>query len=171
VTIGPAHVDDLVVLPKIEREAATLFAGWHIPLEVLEEETPLDAFTAAQRDGRLWVARSESGCVVGFALVQLVGGQPHLEEIDVLPSFGRQGVGRALVHAVKAWARASGYASLTLTTFRDIPWNAPFYERMGFHEVPAYALSPALQTLVREETERGLDPATRVVMSCRVSAA
>jgi len=169
--IQPACIDDLEVLPRIEREAAALFVGWQVPLEVLQEQTPLQEFAAAQRDGRLWVARSQDDSVVGFALVDFVGGEPHLEEIDVLPSHGRQGVGRALVQVVQAWARASRYVSLTLTTFRDIPWNAPFYGRVGFREVSPQELSPALQMVVREEAARGLDPARRVVMSCSVGAA
>jgi len=170
-TIQPASIDDLEDLPRIEREAASLFAGWRVPLEVLREQTPLHEFAAAQRNGRLWVARSQGGRVVGFALVDLVGGEPHLEEMDVLPSYGRQGIGRALVQVVQAWARASGYVSLTLTTFRDIPWNAPFYGRVGFQEVSPQELSPALESVVREEAARGLDPALRVVMSCSVGAA
>jgi GNAT superfamily N-acetyltransferase len=169
-TIEPACVSDLEVLPSIEREAASLFAGWDVPIEVLQEQTTLQEFSAAQRAGRLWVARTQRG-VVGFALVDLVGGEPHLEEMDVLPSQGRQGIGRALVQAVQAWARVSGYASLTLTSFRHVPWNAPFYERIGFREIPLQELSPALQAVVREEAGRGLDPATRVVMSCSVGAA
>jgi GNAT superfamily N-acetyltransferase len=165
-SIEPACIDDLDALPGIEREAAALFTGWQVPLSVLQEQTSLRHFAAAQRDGRLWVARSPGGEVVGFALVDLVGGEPHLEEMDVLPSHGRQGIGRALVGAVQAWARASGYDLLTLTTFRDVPWNAHFYRRVGFQEVSPQDLSPELQSLVREEAARGLDPARRVVMSC-----
>jgi len=164
-TIEAACREDLEALPGIEREATSLFAGWPVPMEVLQEETSLQEFSAAQRAGRLWVARSQGGSAVGFALVDLIAGGPHLEEMDVLPSHGRQGIGRALVRTVLAWARASGYASLTLTTFRDVPWNAPFYARLGFLEVPPRELSPGLQERVREEAARGLDPRTRVVMS------
>lgn len=169
-TIEPARIEDIAQLSAIEREAASLFAGWQVPIEVLEEETSLPEFSAAQRAGRLWVARSNGGSVVGFALVDLVGGRPHLEEIDVHPSHGRRGIGRALVEAVRAWARASGYTSLTLTTFREIPWNAPFYERIGFRVLPTHELSPDLQAVVRDEAARGLDPAARVVMVCVIDS-
>jgi GNAT superfamily N-acetyltransferase len=171
ITVQPARIDDLDDLPGIEREAAGLFVGWHVPLEVLQETTPLDEFAAAQRRGHLWVARSQSAGVFGFALVELVDGTPHLEELDVAPSHGRQGIGRALVQFVKAWARRSGYTSVTLTTFRDIPWNAPFYARLGFRVLAPAELSPALQSVVADEAARGLDPATRVVMCCSLGAA
>lgn len=166
-----AEPGDLAALPRIEREAASRFVGWTFPLGVLEEETPIEEFLAAQRAGRLWVARLDSGEVVGFAQVEWVGGQPHLEELDVHPAYGRQGIGTALVQTVQRWARASGFSTITLTAFRDVPWNAPFYARVGFRTLPPHALSAELQAVVAEEAGRGLGPATRVVMSCCVDAA
>jgi GNAT superfamily N-acetyltransferase len=171
VTIEIARAEDIAALPSIERDAASLFAGWAIPLAVLQEQTPIHEFAAAQREGHLWVARTHTGVVVGFALVDLVGGQPHLEEMDVHRSHGRQGIGGRLLATVKVWARAAGYSALTLTTFRDVPWNAPFYARSGFRVMFARELSPELQGVLREEAARGLDPATRVVMCCAVGAA
>jgi len=119
---------------------------------------------AAQQDGRLWVARTPGGTPIGFALVEFLDGLPHLEEMDVHPSFGRRGVGTRLLAAVRAWARAQGHAAVTLTTFRDVPWNAPFYASAGFRALAPRELSPALRERVRDEAARGLDPATRVVM-------
>jgi GNAT superfamily N-acetyltransferase len=164
VTIELGRTQDVAALPDIERAAASRFVGWPVPPHVLEEQTPIHELAAAQREGRLWVARTHAGVVVGFALVDRVGGQPHLEEMDVHPSHGRRGIGRRLLAAVQAWAGAAGYSALTLTTFRDVPWNAPFYARCGFR------VSPELLGVLREEAVRGLDPATRVVMSCAVGA-
>jgi len=101
---------------------------------------------------------------VGFALVELDGNLPHLEEIDVHPLYGRRGVGTALVKAVCAWARDRGYAGITLTTYRDIPWNAPFYASLGFEVLSAVELTPELRERVEAEAARGLDPPCRVVM-------
>jgi GNAT superfamily N-acetyltransferase len=115
------------------------------------------------------VAREADGSVVGFAQVELVGGEPHLEEMDVLPSHGRRGIGRRLLGAIQAWTREAGYAALTLTTFRDVPWNAPFYASCGFRILPPAEIPAALRAVVEEEAARGLDPATRVVMHWGVS--
>lgn len=102
---------------------------------------------------------------VGFAQVELIERDTaHLEEIDVDPGHGRRGLGRKLVLQVCDWAAGNGYASVTLTTFRDIPWNMPFYARLGFEIVPRTQLSQALSAIVEDETRRGLDPARRVVM-------
>ena len=70
--------------------------------------------------------------------------RPHLEEVDVHPDHGRRGVGTALVRAVCDWVRRSGHAEITLTTFRALPWNMPFYRRLGFEEMRDDALRPEL---------------------------
>jgi hypothetical protein len=62
------------------------------------------------------------------------------------------------------WAAVHGYESVTLTTFRDLPWNMPFYARLGFAVVPRHDLSPALRCVVEDEDRRGLDASRRVVM-------
>ena len=107
---------------------------------------------------------------VGFALVKMLADDlPHLEELDVEPSHGRCGVGTALVRAVCEWASTIGYPMLTLTTFRSVAWNMPFYARLGFVEIPADELRGELRAVVSEEAGRGLAPATRVAMCYRVT--
>jgi len=163
-SIEPARPEHLRALPEIERQAASLFRGWDVPQSVLEETTPLEEFQTVQAAGLLWVALSPQHHPVGFALVELEGHSPHLEEIDVHPLHGRRGIGTALVKAVCAWAQDRGYIGITLTTYRDIPWNAPFYASLGFEVLAAAELTPYLRARVEDETARGLDPAARVVM-------
>jgi hypothetical protein len=45
-----------------------------------------------------------------------------------------------------------------------VPWNAPYYARLGFRVVEPAALTPALVELLAVEAAHGLDPAQRVVM-------
>ena len=158
-----ARPADLTALPPIELAAAQLLRG-HAPESVLNETTSHHELQKACRDGRLWIARCD-GEPVGFAHVELLESTgAHLEEIDVLPAHGRRGLGTGLVMAVCNWASARGHAFVTLTTFRDVPWNMPFYERLGFSLVAEEHLSPALRARVADETCRGLDPSRRVVM-------
>lgn len=168
--IGPARRRDLAALPGIERAAAALLAG-HAPAAVLRETTPIEVFEAARQAGRLWVARCGSE-PVGFALVGMLAPRhAHLDELDVHPRHGGRGVGAALVRAVCAWAVRRGQRLLTLTTFRRLAWNEPFYARLGFEEFPGAALPPALLEQVQAETARGLDPERRLVMRFRPAAA
>lgn len=168
--IALAAPDDVPALAAIELAAATLLRGW-APESVLNESTDPAHFHAAREAGLLWVVRA-GGEPVGFAHVEMLAPDaPHLEEVDVHPAHGRRGVGAALVRAVCDWTARSGHAGVTLTTFRAVSWNMPFYARLGFEELPPSAWSPALAAVVADETARGLDPALRLVMRWRPPAA
>ncbi len=165
-SIQLARSSDLDLLAAIELAAARLLVG-HAPESILSESMHPDALHAAQEDGRLWVAL-EDDVPVGFAIVEmLANGAPHLNEIDVHPDHGRRGIGAALVRTVCEWAIQSGFDEITLTTFRSVKWNMPFYSRMGFEEIGAADLSPELLEVVRDESSRGLDPEARVAMRYR----
>jgi GNAT superfamily N-acetyltransferase len=164
-----ARPHDVPLLPAIELAAARLFEGL-VPASLMDETTDVEQLAAAQAAGRLWVAVADD-LPVGFAQVVLRDdGVPHLEEIDVHPTHGRRGLGAGLVRAVCDWTAASGHREITLTTFRDVAWNAPFYARLGFEVVGASDWPPAIAAIVADEAARGLDPATRVVMGYRPRA-
>lgn len=165
--IVSARPVDLGRIAAIELAAATLLRG-HAPDSVLNEVTGMDHLRAAQRDGRLWVALADQ-LTVGFAHVELrEPDSVHLEEVDVHPLHGRRGLGTRLMHAVCEWAGERGYRSVTLTTFRDVPWNMPFYMRLGFEEIPGPLLTPALRFILEDEARRGLAASRRVAMCYRV---
>jgi len=69
--------------------------------------------------------------------------------------------GAALVEAAAAWARCRGKARLSLSTFRDIPWNGPYYRRLGFEPMPAEAIGPELRAVREREVANGLEGARR----------
>jgi GNAT superfamily N-acetyltransferase len=74
------------------------------------------------------------------------------------------GLGRRLIQAVVARAREAGVPRLTLTTFRDVPFNAPFYARLGFRIVDEPHLCPRLARIRQEERRNGCELAPRVAM-------
>jgi predicted N-acetyltransferase YhbS len=136
VTIRLARPDDLPHVPTIETSAAEIFArhgqplgdGWS-PTQPEQCEGPLSA-------GLIWIADDEAAGPVGFLAAEVVGDTLHVDEVDVVMPRQRQGLGRRLMEAAIAAAKAKGLAAVTLTTFRDIPWNAPFYASLGFVEFP-----------------------------------
>jgi GNAT superfamily N-acetyltransferase len=167
--IALARPGDLSRIAPIELAAARLLMAY-APEAVLEEVTSDEHLRAAQRDGRLWVALSDD-MPVGFAHAELLEpNAAHLEEIDVHPEHGRQGLGTRLVREVCRWAETRGLGAVTLTTFRDVPWNMPFYARLGFEEITMAALTPALRGVLEDEARRGLDRTRRVVMRWRSAA-
>lgn len=165
--IRPARLSDLPILQDIERAAAELFRSYDVPESVLRDSTSIADFRAALEHGLLWVATGDDDSPIGFACAEILDGYLHLEEVDVDPRHGRRGIGTALVRAVRRSAVERGLSGVTLTTYRDIPWNAPFYRRLGFEELVAAELTEALRNVVREEAERGLEPKQRVVMRWR----
>src|SRR5262249_1929592 len=155
-SIATARERDLLSLPAIELAAARLLVG-HAPESVLSETTDVSKLARLYREGHLWVALADDR-PVGFAQVEVFeAGCAHLDELDVHPDHGRRGLGPRLVGAVCDWACREHFDWVTLSTFRDVPWNMPFYARLGFTVVPSSALSSALVRVVADETRRGLD--------------
>ena len=101
---------------------------------------------------------------MGFAHLEMLEGCVHLEELDVHPAHGRRGVGSALVRAVCAWAQAAEFPAVTLTTYREFPWNAPFYRDLGFRALEPGEFTPGLSALVEKESRKGLEAEKRLVM-------
>ena len=66
---------------------------------------------------------------------------------------------------VEAWGRRTGRPATTLTTFRDVPWNGPYYARLGYRELDATQVGPELAAqMAREATIPGLDASRRCAM-------
>lgn len=158
---APEHV---AALPAIEVAAAALFSPADVPPAMAAAPTAIADLVEAQAAGRLLVALGADGAPIGFALLGEQDGATHVTEIDVHPDHGGRGVGTALLRAAFATAAAAGHRAVTLTTFVHVPWNAPFYARLGFRVLAPDELTPALRATLAGEAARGLDPAKRVAM-------
>lgn len=162
--IRAARASDGDALLEIERLAGARFRDVGMPEIADDDPGSVDQLAEYASNGRSWVAVDETGAALGYVLVDLVDGNTHIEQLSVLPSAQGTGIGRALLDHVATWARARDAAALTLTTFRDVPWNAPLYEHLGFRVLTEPELGPELRSVRARETAHGLDPATRVCM-------
>ena len=163
-TVRPARPSEIDRLRQIEIGAGARFAEIGMP-EIAHDEPPSAAVLGDRlRRDRLWVAVDDDDVPVGYVSAEIVGDLEHIEQLSVLPSHGRQGVGRRLVEHVCAWAQASGSSALTLSTFGDVAWNRPLYEKMGFRVLAEAELTPALHEVRAAEAAAGLDVSTRVFM-------
>jgi hypothetical protein len=61
------------------------------------------------------------------------------------------------VQACCEWAAQAGCAEVTLTTFAQVPFNAPFYARLGFTVIDDAVLPAPLAAMRRREADLGLD--------------
>ena len=166
--IRPATPADAPLLVAIELAAGALYLSQlevtGLTAEILADPYDVKEYAAAQQAGMLWVAVDEADTPIGFAMLAEIDQWLHLDELDVHPAHGRRGIGTALVQHVCRLAKAAGYPGVTLSTFRDVAWNAPFYRRFGFQIVPTGALTPGLQALVASEQAGGLRTDLRVIM-------
>lgn len=155
--IRPTLAGDIPLLPSIERSAAQAFLSvpslaWLAAGEVLSEfEHQL--FVQAQAS---WVAVDEHERVMGFLCARLEGDALHIHEVSVAQQAQGQGLGRGLIAQAIGAARGMGCAEVTLTTFAQVPWNAPFYQRLGFAVISQEQLGERLLGILEEERRLGL---------------
>lgn len=159
-----AQSEDLPLLSDIERSASTLFQN--TPYSFLANAAPLPLAVVKQwfQEGQIWVAVNQQDLPVGFAIATEVDGTLYIAEIDVDPVWGQRGIGGKLVETVCAWAKVQNYQIVSLSTFRDLKWNAPFYEKLGFRILDESELSNAFQKLRTKEAESGLPIGDRAIM-------
>ncbi len=161
-----ARLEDAESMPAVERAAATIFNEQ----EGLESLDPEDI--CATDDLRRFIRKGHSLVahvgerMAGFLVNEPFGRELHVWEFDVHPDFQQRGIGAGLLRACMIDARNSGFSALTLTTFRDVPWNAPFYARLGFEEVIALDAHPRLAGILSLEADNGLPIDRRCAMIC-----
>lgn len=166
--IGAASAADVDRLIEIDQAASSLFAPTGLLGEdALKDHVPAAAFEQAIGDGSLLVARHSDGTLMGFCLVSERPGCRYIDQISVDPAYGRQGIGRALMQQTEADARLASAPSLVLSTFRDLPWNAPFYASLGFRPMKRHQLKPFMLEIEREQA-RHMDVSKRIFMRKRL---
>jgi GNAT superfamily N-acetyltransferase len=165
--IKAANRDAIEPLQDLQARAGVLFRDVGLASVADNPSTPSEVFLESIGSDLLHVLTIGTQ-FAGFTLAVERGRDCHLEQMSVDPKFARQGIGSALMRHLIELAVARAYARISLSTFVDIPWNAPFYARFGFVPLPAEALSSFLVSVQRDEAEAGLDMARRTIMALEV---
>jgi GNAT superfamily N-acetyltransferase len=131
--IRPAVPADSAVVRRIERSAAERFASVGMPEIARGSGLTTELVHMFVRRGGLFLML-HGARPVGFVAACTLDGAGHVAELDVVPKHAGKKLGSRLIDAAADWARAKGCQLLTLTTYRDVPWNAPYYARLGFRE-------------------------------------
>ena len=171
--IRTARPDEAGAIVEIEDAAADLFAVFGLA-QVADLPTGDRSFYAACcAAGTVWLAvPAGRGAPVGFVAAAVRDHALWLAELAVLPAHGRRGLGGRLVRTAIDWAARHGLPAVELTTFRDLPFNAPFYARLGFQAFQPGPDRPHLAGIRRSEVARGLDSLQpRVAMRLRLGTA
>ena len=159
-----ARTEDLEKLASIERSAASVFRDVELSWLADGETMESDLLAELCREGTLWVAADEGDEPVGFLAAHELDGKFYIAEVSVARSHQRQGIGAQLIAAAADHARTMGFSAVTLTTYRDLAWNGPFYARLGFAEIAPAEAGPDHAGKLRAEAEAGHDPSRRCIM-------
>ncbi len=155
---------DLEIVREIERSAGLIFAEYEMSAIAEDEPPSIESLSSYCRDGRLWVVANESDHPIAYLIVDLVDGCAYIEQISVHADYAGKGLGSSLIDMLVLWAKDRKLPAITLTTFSEVPWNAPYYERLGFETLTEVDQSPGLRLIRQGEKEHGLDRWPRVCM-------
>jgi len=164
VRIRAARESDLAVMQDVERAAGCWFREIGMPQIADDEPLPLEELDQYRRDDRAWVAVDDGDVPAAYLIADMVDGSLHIEQVSVHPRAARRGIGRLLLEHAAAYAAARGISGLTLTTFAEVPWNAPYYARCGFRVLDESELSPGMRAVRDREIAHGLHRWPRVYM-------
>ncbi|RBO88455.1 GNAT family N-acetyltransferase [Nocardia puris] len=162
--LRPATEADLPALREIERAAGAPFAEIGMRTVADDEPPSLETLREFQRAGRAWVYADAADEPVAYLVAGLVDGNAHIDQVSVLPAYAGRRLGKRLIDHTIRWARAEGLSAITLTTFVEVPWNGPYYERLGFRYVLPTDETPELLAVRAAESAHGLDHWPRAAM-------
>ena len=167
--ITGAAAEEIPALIAIDLAAGQVFAGTGLlSAAQLKDHVPATVMEAAMRGRHLHVARDRKGVPAGFVMTSVREGNLYLDQISVDPGHGRKGIGGALIARVMAEAKDRGLKRVVLSTFRDLPWNGPFYRRHGFRELPRKKMEKWMIEIESIQDDQGLDIRQRCFMARRL---
>jgi ribosomal protein S18 acetylase RimI-like enzyme len=163
-TIRNARNEDIPLLGLVERSAAEIFRT--VNLDFLSDGPTMDELFLSKlmNSSHLWVAVNELDRPIGFAGGEIIDGNFHISEISVAQDAQGKGVGNALIGELIRRVKEEGYTTITLTTYRDLPWNGPWYHKLGFLEVKVHEMGEEYSKILDSEAQHGHDMNFRCIM-------
>lgn len=152
------------MLPEIEAAAGEVFRDLGMDAVADDDLPTIEELAKFLTVEGVLVAVDDHDRPVAYLLIEPLDGWAHVEQVSVHPDHARQRLGSQLLDEADAWADQHDLSGLTLTTFEHVPWNAPYYQRLGFHIVEDADLSSGLRAIREAEAARGLDRWPRVAM-------
>ena len=168
--LRPATAADVEAMREVEIDAGDRFRVFPPELgfdEIADDEPPAPEVLLGHVDsdsGWVVVDTANGDLVVGYAVASMMDDDAHLDQVSVRGAYQGRGIGTALLETVADWASELGFDAITLTTFRDVEFNGPYYERHGFRELSAHECGPELRALRQHERDIGLDVQPRIAM-------
>ncbi|SRR5258706_2123890 len=162
--IRPTRIEDIDLLPVIEDSAGESFRdipnlAWIADDESMSVETHLHYVL----QGTSWIAEADH-LVIGFLCAESADTDLHVCELAVRREWQHHGIGRRLMKTAIEHARRNQFQAVTLATFREIPWNEPFYRSLGFEIIDQEKLNARLEQILHAEIQHGFPSSLRCAM-------
>ena len=170
IQIRDSATGDIEHLQMLEKSAGELFRG--VPgLEWIADDATLSQSqhqhiieAGLSFKALISTTRREDSVIAGFVCCELLPQKLHVLELSVGEQWQGRGIGRALMtHAINR-ARELRLSEVTLTTCREIPWNEPFYQKLGFETLDEDRLTTRLAGILDKEVELGFSRSQRCAM-------
>jgi GNAT superfamily N-acetyltransferase len=161
-TVRLGIVGDIPVLQQIESRASKSFAS--IGMLGIASDEPSSAEVLQDRISTEQLLVVQLAAPVGFVYFKVVEKYAYIEEISVDPDHAGHRYAALLLDAIARTASSFAFEALLLSTFKSVPWNAPYYRRLGFIEIPDAKMSSSMFGIRQEHANRGLDESKRVFM-------
>ncbi len=171
VELRPASREEFQDIQRVDLAAGSLFDSTGLIDEgpTGQSPIPLQALEQGLQEKLLTVATRENGEIIGFVLCSPRLPDLYLDQISVDPTYGRRGVGDLLIKHVIETAKARKMRNVLLSTFRDVPWNGPYYARYGFREIPRSRMKRWMHDLERAQA-KSMDVSLRCFMRRPISS-
>lgn len=162
-----AHPSELASIQAIELSAAARFRQSPHPHAAALPPLTIERLMRLREDDGLWVVQAPSGSsLVAFVALEPLERDLYIVELDVIPEHAGARLGAALLDHAALLSQRRGLVRLVLRTFTDVPWNAPYYRKLGFSELDV--LPPSLSAVLEHELDAGLDLERRVTLAKHV---
>lgn len=163
IRIRLASADDVPKVAPLEQAAGEVFRS--IGMDAVADDPPIadSILLQAVEDQRLWVA-VEYGVLKAYLLGEFLPQSLHIDQVTVHPKAARRGLGALMIESVSADPRSKKRGLITLTSFANVPWNAPYYERIGFLDIAESEWPEGVAGKVDADQQHGLNAWPRVVM-------
>jgi GNAT superfamily N-acetyltransferase len=162
--IRSATTGDLGRLAILEVQAGQVFHSVGMS-EVADDAPDQETLRRGQEQGLIWVAEVDRE-IAGYIVATVLDGNAHIQQVSVAPAYARQRIGHLLISHVEDWGSRHNRPATTLTTFRDVPWNGPYYETLGYRELSGPEIGREVSTEMRHEASSlpGMDASRRCAM-------
>lgn len=160
----PADVPEIRTL---ERAAGEVFRSVGLARIADHEPPHSQVLCDAARAGELWVMDVDKQ-LAAWAWFVLRDDALHIAQVSAHPRQRGQRYGTRLIEHASEVAAGRGIELVTLTTYTEVPWNAPWYRTLGFAEFAPQELPAFLAEIREQELHAGLDIAPRCAMYKKV---